>query len=104
MKSRSCSSSTAPTTNSCSTTPSAGAHYDLVMPAQPYRARAPVEFKAQKVLAPLTRSLAPGGRLIGILSAGKDPGLEIIQRVWPGENPFITDRHELLKATKTELG
>ena len=24
--------------------------------------------------------------------------------VWPGENPFVTDRHELLKATKTELG
>ena len=70
----------------------------------PGRARAPVEFKAQKVLAPLTRGLAPGGRLIGIHSAGKDPGLEIIQRVWPGENPFITDRHELLKATKNELG
>ncbi|MFO0990093.1 MAG: hypothetical protein U1F37_22525 [Alphaproteobacteria bacterium] len=80
------------------------ADYDLVMASQPYRARASVDFKAQKVLAPLTRGLAPGGRLIGIHSAGKDPGLEIIQRVWPGENPFVTDRHELLKATKGELG
>jgi hypothetical protein len=80
------------------------ADYDLVMASQPYRARAPVQFKAQKVLAPLTRGLAPGGRLIGIHSSGRDPGLEIIQRVWPGENPFITDRHELLKATKAELG
>jgi hypothetical protein len=30
--------------------------------------------------------------------------LEIIQRVWPGEDPFTTDRHALLRATKTELG
>ena len=80
------------------------ADYDLVIASQPYRARASLEFKAQKVIAPLARGLAPGGRLIGIHSAGKDPGLEIIQRVWPGENPFVTDRHELLKATKTELG
>ncbi len=80
------------------------ADYDLVIASQPYRARAPVAFKAQKVLAPLTRGLAAGGRLIAIHSAGRDPGLEIIQRIWPGENPFTTDRHELLKATKTELG
>ena len=46
----------------------------------------------------------PGGRLIAIHSHGDDPGLEIIQRIWPGENPFITDRHALLRATKPELG
>ncbi len=34
------------------------------------------------------------GRLIGIHSHGQDPGLEIIQKVWPGENPFMTDRHQ----------
>jgi hypothetical protein len=80
------------------------ADYDLVIASQPYRARAPVPFKAQKVLAPLARGLAPGGRMIAIHSHGRDPGLEIVQRVWPGENPFTADRHELLKATKTELG
>jgi len=80
------------------------ADYDLVIASQPYRARAAVEFKAKRVLAPLAKALAPGGRLIGIHSHGNDPGLEIIQKVWPGENPFITDRHELLRATKTELG
>ena len=80
------------------------ADYDLVMASQPYRARAPVEFKARKVIAPLARGLGPGGRLIGIHSHGDDPGLEIIQKVWPGENPFTTDRHQLLRATKTELG
>ena len=80
------------------------AEYDLVIASQPYRARAPIEFKAKRVVAPLARSLAPGGRLIAIHSHGHDPGLEVIQKVWPGENPFTTDRHALLRATKAELG
>jgi hypothetical protein len=80
------------------------ADYDLVIASQPYRARAKVEFKAEKVIAPLARALAPGGRLIAIHSHGNDPGLDIIQRIWPGENPFTTDRHALLRATKAVLG
>ncbi len=80
------------------------ADFDLVIASQPYRASAPVEFKAAKVLAPLARALGPGGRLLGFHSHGNDPGLEIVQRVWPGENPFITDRHQLLKATRQVLG
>jgi hypothetical protein len=78
--------------------------YDFILASQPWRARMSAEFKAQKVLAPLVRSLAPGGRLLGIQSAGKDPALEIVQRLWPGENPFTVDRHALLAALKTELG
>jgi hypothetical protein len=77
---------------------------DSTRSGQPYRARAPVEFKARRIVAPLARSLAPGGRLIAIHSHGHDPGLEIIQRIWPGEDPFTTDRHALLRATKAELG
>jgi hypothetical protein len=78
--------------------------YDLVLASQPWRARNSAQFKAQKVLAPLCRSLAPGGRLLTIQSYGKDPALEIIQRLWPGENPFKVGRHELLTALKAELG
>jgi hypothetical protein len=78
--------------------------YDLVIASQPWRARMSAEFKAQKVLAPLTRSLAPGGRLLAIQSYGRDPALEIIQKLWPGENPFQVDRHALLAALKHELG
>jgi hypothetical protein len=74
------------------------------MASQPYRARAPLEFKARRVIAPLAKALGPGGRLIGIHSHGHDPGLEIIQKVWPDDNPFTTDRHSLLKAIKQELG
>jgi SAM-dependent methyltransferase len=80
------------------------ADFDLVIASQPYRARASDTFKARRVIAPLAEALAPGGRLLGIHSCGGDPGLEIIQRVWPGEQPFQTDRHALLRATKTALG
>jgi len=80
------------------------ADYDLVIASQPYRARASLDFKAGKVIAPLARGLAPGGRLIAIHSHGGDPGLEIIQRIWPGENPFTHDRHQILRATKLALG
>ncbi|MGQ0543967.1 MAG: hypothetical protein ACT4P3_01360 [Betaproteobacteria bacterium] len=80
------------------------AEYDMVIASQPYRARAPLEFKAQKVIAPLVRALGKGGRLLGIHSYGRDPGLEIIQRVWPDENPFMHSRHDLVRAAKAELG
>lgn len=80
------------------------ADFDLVIASQPYRARASADYKAEKVIAPLARALGPGGRLIGIHSRGQDPGLEIVQRIWPDENPFQTDRHDLLKATKKALG
>jgi hypothetical protein len=79
-------------------------HYDLVMASQPWRARMGAEFKVQKVLAPLARSLAPGGRLLAIQSYGHDPGLEIVQQLWPQERPFQVDRHELLSTLRRELG
>jgi hypothetical protein len=82
----------------------ARADYDLVIASQPYRARASVEFKAKRVLAPLARSLGPAGRMLAIHSHGNDPGLEIVQRIWPGENPFVHDRYELLRAAKAESG
>ncbi|MGH8144048.1 MAG: hypothetical protein ACREU2_16215 [Steroidobacteraceae bacterium] len=78
--------------------------YDLILASQPWRARMSAQFKAQKVLAPLAASLAPSGRMLVIQSYGKDPGLEIIQRLWPGENPFEVDRQQLIAALKSELG
>lgn len=30
--------------------------------------------------------------------------MEIIRKVWPDDNPFITTRHDILKAVKQELG
>jgi hypothetical protein len=79
------------------------ANYDLVIASQPYRACASLDFKAKRVIAPLAKAIGHGGRLIGIHSHGHDPGLEIIQKVWPGDNPFIHDRNAILKAVKQEL-
>ena len=80
------------------------ADYDLVIASQPYRARASLEFKAKRVLAPLARALGSGGRMIAIHSHGHDPGMEIIHKVWPNDHPFTHSRHDLLKAVKQELG
>ena len=30
--------------------------------------------------------------------------MEIVQSVWPGEDPFVTSRHELVEATREQLG
>jgi len=78
--------------------------YDLILASQPWRARTSAKLKVQKVLAPLARSLAPGGRMLAIQSYGRDPALEIIHRLWPGESPFQVDRHQLIAALKSELG
>jgi hypothetical protein len=78
--------------------------YDLVLASQPWRARMSAHFKAHRVLAPLTRSLAPGGHLLVIQSWGRDPGLEVVQKLWPDEDPFQVDRHELIRALKADLG
>jgi len=79
-------------------------NYDLIVASQPYRARMPVEFKVDKVLAPLAGNLAPGGRLLAVHSHGRDPGVEIVQRIWPDEDPFQHDRHQILHYMKSSLG
>ena len=39
--------------------------------------------------------------MLTIQSTGKDPGMEIIRKVWPKEQPFKTPRHDLLAALKS---
>ena len=79
-------------------------NYDFILASQPWRARMTAQFKAGRILAPLARVLAPGGKLLAIQSAGRDPALELVQRVWPHEQPFEVDRHQLITAMKHELG
>jgi len=78
--------------------------YDFILASQPWRARTPAAFKAEKILAPLARSLAPGGRLLTIQSWGHDPGVEVVQTLWPGEEPFQVNRYALIEALSGELG
>ena len=69
------------------------------------RADVGAEFKAQKVLAPLARSLAPGGRLLAIQSYGeRSRRSRSSSSCGPDENPFQVDRHELLAALRARAG
>jgi hypothetical protein len=77
--------------------------YDLVLAAQPYRSRTAATHKVRSVLAPLARSLRVGGRLVVVQSTGHDPGMEIIRRIWPDEDPFATPRHLLITELEREL-
>jgi hypothetical protein len=77
--------------------------YDIVIASQPYRARLPATIKVRNVIAPLARALAPRGKLVVIQSFGEDPGMEIINRIWPDERPFRTRRHELLEIAAAQL-
>jgi hypothetical protein len=77
--------------------------YDLVLAAQPYRSRTSAETKVKNVLAPLAKALAPAGRLVVVQSTGHDPGMEIIRRIWPAEDPFATPRHKLIQELDTQL-
>ena len=79
-------------------------NYDLVIASQPWRARMSAQFKVSKVLAPLVRSLGPAGRLLAVQSCGNDPALEMVHEVWPDEEPFKVNRHELIKVLRQELG
>jgi hypothetical protein len=74
--------------------------YQLIIASQPYRARTSLDQKIRMVIAPLARSLAPGGRMVVVHSHGEDPGLEIIRGVWPDEDPFQTNRHLLAEAAR----
>lgn len=79
-------------------------NYDLALASQPWRARMSAEFKVKKVLAPIVQSLAPSGRLLVVQSSGNDPALELVQKVWPDEDPFRVNRHELIRVLRDELG
>jgi hypothetical protein len=82
----------------------AKADFDVVIASQPYRLRASAQFKAERIIAPLVLSLRKGGRLLGVHSYGRDPGMEIVRNVWPNENPFTSDRHDVLRVLKDLLG
>ena len=80
------------------------ANFDLVIASQPYRLRVSTEYKVEKILLPLTQSLGKGGRLIGIHSAGNDPGMEILKKIWPDDDPFSFNRHDIMDVLKKKLG
>lgn len=79
-------------------------YYDFILASQPWRARTSARFKAEKIVAPLARSLAPGGRMLVIQSCGGDPAEEVIHQFWPDEVPFPVTRHDILREFKEVMG
>lgn len=77
--------------------------FDLVIASQTYRAKTPVERKVGNVVVPLVRSLAAGGRFIGVHAHGGDAGTEIIRGVWPDEQPFPHHRHDMMAEARRQL-
>ncbi len=78
-------------------------NYDFIIAAHLFRQRVPMEFKIRKVLTPLINSLALGGRLFYAQAYGKDPGHEIVRRIWPDEADFFLSRHEIIRALRREF-
>lgn len=78
--------------------------YDFILASQPWRSKTAARFKVERIVAPLTRALAPGGRLLAIQSCGNDSALEIIREIWPKENPFPVSRHDIIRELKNQLG
>lgn len=78
--------------------------YDFILASQPWRAKTSAKFKAEKIVAPLVRCLAKGGRFLAIQSCGGDAADEIIRAFWPDEQPFPIGRNEILRALKDTLG
>ncbi len=77
--------------------------YDLIIASQAYRSATPLDRKVSMVIAPLARSLAPGGRLIGIHARGQDPAEEIVRTLWPEHEAFPHDRHDLIAEARRQL-
>jgi hypothetical protein len=82
----------------------ARADFDFMLLSHAYRARAPIAFKAERIVAPLVRALRRNGRLMGVHAQGDDPGMEIIREIWPGEAPFTTRREALMVTVRDCLG
>lgn len=79
-------------------------YYDFILASQPWRARTSAAFKASRIVAPLAKALAPGGRMLVIQSCGGDPAEEVIHEFWPEEVPFPVRRHDIIKELKQVLG
>ena len=75
-------------------------YFDLIIASQPYRSRISVQQKVDYVVKPMIQALAPGGKLILIHAFGNDSGSEIIQKVWPDDNPFPSLANEIITCLK----
>ena len=75
-------------------------YFDLIIASQPYRSRISVQQKVDYVVKPMIQALASGGKLILVHAFGNDSGSEIIQKVWPDDNPFPSLANDIIACLK----
>jgi hypothetical protein len=78
-------------------------YFDLIIASQPYRSRISVQQKIDYVVKPMIQALASGGKLILVHAFGNDSGSEIIQKVWPDDNPFPSLANDIITCLKDTL-
>ena len=62
--------------------------FDLILASQPYRSRIHERKKNEYVIKPMVNALSKKGKLIVVHASGNDPASELINKLWPKENPF----------------
>ena len=77
--------------------------FDLIIASQPYRSRINVSKKVEYVIDPMIKALKSKGRLLIVHACGKDPGSEIINKIWPDENSFPSLAKEIIIYLKKNL-
>ena len=78
-------------------------YFDLIIASQPYRSRISVQKKVDYVVKPMIQALRPGGKLILVHAFGNDSGMEIIQKIWPNDNPFSSLAKDIVACLKDTL-
>jgi len=78
-------------------------YFDLIIASQPYRSRINIQQKVNYVVKPMIQALASGGKLILVHAFGNDSGSEIIQKVWPDDNPFPSLANDIITYLKDTL-
>jgi hypothetical protein len=51
----------------------------------------------------MIQALGPGGKLILVHAFGNDSGMEIIQKIWPDDNPFSSLANDIIAYLKDNL-
>ena len=77
--------------------------FDLVLVSQAYRSRFPVDKKVNFVIKPMISSLSSGGKLAIFHSCGNDPGTEVVEKLWPDENPFPNNAKDIVNYIKLNI-
>ena len=75
----------------------------MIIASQPYRSRISVQKKVDYVVKPMIQALAPDGKLILVHAMVNDSGMEIIQKIWPDENPFPSLTSDIIDYLKKIL-